>query len=215
MQTLSRFLRFFFHQLYHGFAWSYDFVAAAVSIGRWQGWIETALPYLYGPRVLELGHGPGHLQVAMGAKHRLVFGLDASPQMGQLAQARLGRQALPAQLVTGYAQSLPFRAGCFDNAVATFPTEYIFDPQTLAEVLRILRPRGRLVVIPSAWIGGAHPTDRAAAWLFRITGQAAPLSAENQDRLRRPFQSAGFETRIELVEKHASTVLVLLATKPG
>ena len=77
---MLRFLRFFFHQLYHGFAWTYDFVAASVSIGRWRGWVLTALPYLEGPRVLELGHGPGHLQLALFESGLAPLGLDASRQ---------------------------------------------------------------------------------------------------------------------------------------
>jgi hypothetical protein len=48
---MREFLRFFFHHFYHGFAWTYDFVAAVVSIGRWQHWGFAALPHLRGPRV--------------------------------------------------------------------------------------------------------------------------------------------------------------------
>src|SRR6266545_6817971 len=56
------FMRLFFRLLYHPFAWSYDLVAATVSLGRWKGWVKTATGLLTGPRVLELGFGPGHMQ---------------------------------------------------------------------------------------------------------------------------------------------------------
>ena len=62
MGLMTRFLRFFFRHFYHEFAWTYDFVAAVVSIGRWNQWIDSALPFVQGRRVLEIGHGPGHLQ---------------------------------------------------------------------------------------------------------------------------------------------------------
>src|SRR5207237_1096722 len=131
--------------------------------------------YLDGPRVLEIGHGPGHLQLAMRQKGLLAFGLDESRQMGRMAFSRLARAGLPATLARGHAQYLPFGAACFDTVAATFPSEYIFDPWTLAEVRRVLRPGGKLIVVPAAWIGGKKFTDRAAAWLFRITRQGGEL----------------------------------------
>ena len=80
-----------FHLLYHQFAWAYDAVSAAVSLGRWCDWGMAALPFLSGPRVLELGHGPGHLLAAMAGGEWRVTGLDLSPQMGFLARRRLAR----------------------------------------------------------------------------------------------------------------------------
>jgi len=56
-----------FHLLYHEAAWAYDAVAAAVSLGQWRAWGAAALPFLPGPRVLELGHGPGHMLIALTA----------------------------------------------------------------------------------------------------------------------------------------------------
>lgn len=34
--------------------------------------------------------------------------------------------------------------------VSTFPSEYIYDPNTVAEIARVLRPGGRLIVIEAA-----------------------------------------------------------------
>jgi ubiquinone/menaquinone biosynthesis C-methylase UbiE len=211
---LMKLLRFLFYHFYHAFAWTYDSVAALVSVGRWQEWVLTALPYLDGPRVLELGHGPGHLQAAMRQKGLDAFGLDESRQMGRMARANLVYAGLPAALSRGYAQNLPFYGACFDSVVATFPTEYIFDPLTLMEIYRVLRPGGKLIVVPMAWIGGKKLRDRAAAWLFRITQQNRELTEAAQGRIQVPFAEAGFRVRTEIVEKRASTVLVIIAEKP-
>ena len=207
-------LRFFFYHFYHAFAWSYDLVSAGVSVGRWRDWVLTALPYLDGPRVLELGHGPGHLQAAMRKKGWLVLGVDESRQMGRLAALRLTRLGLPVALTRSEAQSLPFGADCFDNLAATFPTEYIFDRRTLDEVYRVLRPGGKLVVVPTAFIGGENVADRAAAWLFRITRQGSAITEELKGRIKVPFTAAGFEVRVETVQKRSSLVLVIVAEKP-
>ena len=50
----------------------------------------------------------------------------------------------------GSAQHLPFDAASFDTVVSTFPSEYIYDPATIAEVERVLRSGGRLIVIEGA-----------------------------------------------------------------
>ena len=211
---MMRLLRFFFYHFYHAFAWTYDLVAAVVSVGRWQEWVLSALPYLRGPRVLELGHGPGHLQLAGRQRGLAMFGLDESRQMGRMAFSRMARNGLEPRLSRGYAQAMPFKTGELDEVVATFPTEYIFDPRTLAEARRVLRPGGKLVVVPVAWIGGKNLSDRAAAWLFHVTQQGSPLTEAAQERIRTHFTAAGFEAEAESVEKAHSTILVIVAKKP-
>lgn len=208
-------LRFFFYHFYHAFAWTYDIVSWVVSVGRWRDWLLTALPYIDGPRVLELGHGPGHLQVALRQKGLVAFGLDESRQMGRLTFGRLVHINLPVALTRGHAQSLPFAMGCFDNVVATFPTNYIFEQRTLDEIFRVLRPGGRLVVVPMAWILGGSVWDRAAIWLFRVTGQGGELTELLKERIQLPFKETGFRVRVEMIEKRLSIVLVIIAEKPN
>jgi ubiquinone/menaquinone biosynthesis C-methylase UbiE len=127
----SAFMRAFFSLLYNQMAWTYDLVAAVVSVGMWTGWVNSVLPYLDGPHILELGHGPGHLQATLqkqAAGHPAnlrITGLDKSKQMGRLAHKRLVRQGLNPGLAQGDAQRLPFRDESFNQVVATFPSEYI------------------------------------------------------------------------------------------
>lgn len=210
---ISAFLRQFFRLLYGPFAWTYDGVAALVSVGRWQDWVAAVIPYLNnsGP-VLELGHGPGHLQASLLKTHRLVVGLDASLHMGRLARMLLQRdQRMAFLLVSGYAQYLPFPDAFFQSAVATFPTEYIYSTRTASEIFRILRPGGELVVLPLAWICPGHLLDRLAAGLFRIIGQAPAWDP----RLLQPFEQAGFSTSTEILQQPGSMLLLLHALKPG
>jgi ubiquinone/menaquinone biosynthesis C-methylase UbiE len=176
------FLRFFFRLLYNEFAWAYDLVAWAVSLGQWTAWGRTVIPHLRGERVLELAHGPGHLLAAMAERGLVPVGLDLSPHMGRLARRRLRRAERPVPLVRARAQALPFRDGCMDSAVATFPTEFIVDAATLREVARVLRgpepaagrPGGRLVVAAWSHLGGYGPLSRFIGWLYRVTGQGEP-----------------------------------------
>jgi ubiquinone/menaquinone biosynthesis C-methylase UbiE len=204
---IARFMRAFFYLLYQPMAWSYDIVAALVSWGRWKGWILAVLPYLKGPRILEMGHGPGHLLVALHEQGIPALGIDASCQMGQQAYKRLLKCGQISNLVTGYAQNLPYPDHYFDQVVATFPTEYIQALETLDEVHRVLKPGGLLVVLPVAWITGQRLSDRGTAALFRITGQAP----EWDDQWLEPFSKAGFETKAEKITQKSWELIIILA----
>ncbi|RLC66053.1 MAG: class I SAM-dependent methyltransferase [Chloroflexi bacterium] len=176
MRRLGRaLLRFFFRLLYHECAWAYDPVAWVVSLGQWNAWVRTAMPHLRGEIVLEVAHGPGHLLGALKERGLSPVGLDLSPQMGRLARRRLRQRGLSVPLVRARAQALPFSDACFDSAVVTFPTEFILHPATLRESWRVLRPRGRLVVVAWARLSERDPLSRFLGWLYRVTGQGEPL----------------------------------------
>src|SRR5512146_855415 len=101
-------LRLFFRLLYHEFAFTYDLVAATVSFNRWKDWVMSVLPFIEGKRVLEIGHGPGHLQRVLLSRGLVAVGIDESAQMGRLAQRNLRRGALSrSQDVSSAANSLP------------------------------------------------------------------------------------------------------------
>lgn len=201
--------RLFFRLLYHQFAWAYDWVAATVSLRRWNDWVCATLPYIDGDSVLEIGHGPGHLLSALHTTGLKPVGLDSSRQMGFLAFSGLLQAGFMPKLVSGYAQHLPFLDNTFHRVVATFPTEYIVAPLALSEIRRVLIPGGRLVVLPVAWITGSAWYDRAAAWLFRFTGQAPDWD----EGFLSPFHDAGFGVRVERLEIESSLVLIILADK--
>ena len=206
MMILSWFLGFFFRWLYHSFAWAYDFVAAIVSTGQWKSWVTSVSAYLAGPLVLELGHGPGHLQVNLKAQGRSVYGVDESRQMGYLAQKRLRKKGFSQGLVRGAAQALPYPANTFHQVVSTFPSEYITDPQTMLEIYRVLVPNGEAVILILAWITDRSWYGRLAAWLFQVTGQT-PDKWDDQNLLL--FEQFGFKSRSEQLHLPKSTLLVL------
>ena len=170
-------VRWAFARFYREFAWTYDSVAAAVSGGHWAEWATACLPYLRG-QVLELGCGTGNLQLALARQQTTrAIGVDASPQMLAIAQHKLARAALPSSLVRGAAQTLPFAAASFDTVVATFPSEYILDPATLAEIGRVLRADGQLVVVLAASFADDGLYQRAIDLLYRLTLQRSPRVA--------------------------------------
>lgn len=208
-------MRLFFYLLYHPFAWSYDFVAWTVSLGRWRDWVKSIVPFIQGRRVLELGHGPGHLQRILLDMGLLAVGLDESRQMGYLAKKHLSHiDYTQLALIRGLGQDLPFCAQAFDTVVATFPAEYIFEEQTLSEVHRTLTNEGKLIVLPVAWVTGRGPLDRFAAWLFSVTGQApSDLSEMSITHLLEPFITTGFRVETKRIEVKSSLTLIVIAEK--
>ena len=207
--------RFVFYLLYHPFAWTYDFVSATVSLGRWQDWIRTVTPFVQGTRVLELGHGPGHLQRILLDRGLLAVGLDESRQMGKFAKKLLSKGGYAQfNLSRGLAQSLPFPSETFETVVSTFPSNYIFEPGTMLEVHRTLIDGGKFIVLPVAWIIGTNLIERYAARLFRFTGQAPSEPVEAiSERFKLPFLESGFDVTIEQVEVKSSLVLIVVARK--
>lgn len=215
MVFFRRFMRCFFHHFYHNFAWTYDFVASIVSIGRWDEWVQSVIPFIHGDKILEIGHGPGHLQELLYNNNRLAVGLDESLQMGKITKRRLLKAGHSRyKLSRGRGENLPFAADTFDTIVSTFPTEYIFDELTLTEIHRVLHEEGQIVILPAAWIVGQSFFDLGAAWLFRITGQvpAFPQAIISQ-RLKPSFEKTGFNPVFQTVEIKSSIVLIVIANK--
>lgn len=199
-----------FHLLYNQLAWTYDAVSWVVSLGQWREWQRAALPFVRGPRVLDLAHGPGHLLADMRRRGYVAVGLDLSPAMGWLA-----RRHGPAPTVRGRGQRLPFSAETFDTVVATFPAPFILEPDTLAAIERILSAEGVLVIVPGARLTGGGAVERVIEWLYAITGQRPDSAAPDawvrvwQQRLH----AAGFRAEQHDIPLPRSRVTVVVARR--
>ena len=197
-------MRFFFRLLYHPFAFTYDLVAVTVSFGSWKDWVYSVIPFIYGTRILELGHGPGHLQRLLLDRGLSPFAIDESKQMARIAKRRLGP---PQKLSRALAQHLPFTGKSFDTIISTFPTEYIFDADTLSEIKRCLTDDGRLIVLPVAF-----PKSGFLKWLYRVTGESPQTADEMiKSRMSEPFTRAGFDVTVHSIELKSSTLWVITA----
>ncbi len=213
-------VRFGFRLLYNEMAWTYDVVSWLVSLGEWRHWQQAALPFVAGKMVLEIGHGPGHMLLALQNLGCTVIGLDLSPYMGQQAQKRTQRTV---PLLRGMVQDLPFVTAVFDTVLATFPTDYMVEPETLASVYRVLADHGRFVIIPEGHLNGQGQIYRLIDWLFQITGQRDGAFAVADGRywpgdalwepVRQRFVAAGFTFTIERIQLERSGVTVIVAEK--
>lgn len=135
--------------------------------GYWEGKPKQVglqkLGVASGEIALEIGFGTGHgilaLARAVGESGK-VYGIDLSPRMLQLTQARVDRQGLAARVVlkNDDATALPFDAGFFDAVFMSFVLE-LFDtpdiPHVLSECRRVLKTGGRIGVVSLSKTGRA------------------------------------------------------------
>ena len=103
-----------------------------------------------GERILDVGCGTGGetraLAPRLGAAGRLV-GVDRSATMIAVARERAAGLDLPVEYRVADAHRLPFADGAFDACYATSVLMLVDEPrQVLAEMARVIRPGGRLVV---------------------------------------------------------------------
>lgn len=216
-----RLISFGFYLLYHQLAPTYDVVSWIVSFGKWRTWQSAVLPFVRGPDVLELAHGPGHMLLALQAAGYNVTGSDLSPQMGRLARRKIQAAEALVPLLRAPAQNLPFTSGSFDTVLATFPTEFIAEQATLDEVHRVLRKNGRLVILPQARLTGGSAAVRLLESLYRLTGQRnVPEPGDERypviprfSALQERFTTAGFDVRLERVQQPGSEVIILIAAR--
>lgn len=156
LNWFSRFYLWLTERLYNEFAWAYDLVSWVVSAGNWATCRREAIRHIAGKRVLELGFGTGELLIDLQQHAYDAYGLESSPAMHKVTTRKLlerGFFSIPR--IYGLAQHLPFPNSSFDTVVSTFPSNYILDPETLAEVKRVLQasdPKeskdgGRLVIV--------------------------------------------------------------------
>jgi SAM-dependent methyltransferase len=117
----------------------------------WHRWVFDGIGLRGGESVLEVGCGPGHLWRKNGDRIPAIDAVltDLSPGMVHEAEA-----ALDASVCVADAQSLPFKDGTFDVAVANHMLYHVPDrDRAIGELRRVLRSGGRLV---AATNGRAH-----------------------------------------------------------
>lgn len=104
-----------------------------------------------GKRMLDLGCGTGTL-VLMAHRRQpdaTVIGVDGDPTILGIARRKAQRAGIQVQLDEGMAYALPYADGSFDAVVSTLTFHHLTPDQqerALAEVRRVLRPGGRLVI---------------------------------------------------------------------
>lgn len=154
-------------EMFDGVAERYDRTNTVLSFGRDRAWrrlTREALDLHPGERVLDLAAGTGVSTAELALSGAYAVGADFS-----LGMLRAGRRVRPTvSLTAADALALPFADGVFDAVTISFGLRNIVDPDAaLAELARVTRPGGRLVVCEFS-----HPTTAAfrAVYLRYLMG---------------------------------------------
>jgi SAM-dependent methyltransferase len=142
-----------------------DEQARLPAIERLRATVLELLPPRPGSRLLDAGCGTGdvarRLAADVGPTGRVV-GVDVSATMLQEAHRRSVDPKLPVEFQRGDITRLPVEDGAFDGAYSERVFQHLDDPRAaITELVRVVRPGGRIAVIDSDWgmhaIHGAHP----------------------------------------------------------
>jgi ubiquinone/menaquinone biosynthesis C-methylase UbiE len=150
-----------------------------------------------GEKVLEVGCGTGSLTLA--AKKRAgpageVHGIDAAPEMIRVARRKAARAGADIDFRVGLIQDIPFPDAQFDVVLASFMIFHMPEEtrcKGLAEIRRVLKPGGRLLIVD--FEPPSQPGRRTLATL--VIGHLLGGHTMMQHTVRKllpPMEAAGF-----------------------
>ena len=149
-----------------------------------------------GERVLDVGCGTGSLAIALKASvgpTGLVHGIDASPEMIEVAQRNASKAGADVSLQAGLAEAIPFPDGTFGLVVSQLAIHHLPDdlkPAAFNEMHRVLKSEGRCLIVDF------EPPRSAPGRLVARMLLGPMMMATNVTNYRALLENAGFN-RIE------------------
>ena len=174
-------------------------------------WAFTHLTIPEGATALDIGCGGGRTIEKLAAKAAWVYGIDYAA--GSVAASRAHNQRLIAegrvQVEQASVSRLPFADDKFD-VVTAIETQYYWPnlEQDMREILRVLKPGGRLMVVAENYKGARN--DAVLGPVMKLLGSSR-LSVDDQRAL---FLGAGYED-VEINEERRRAWLCAIGTKPA
>ena len=174
-----------------------------------------------GEAVLDLGCGTGTLAIAAAASVPAagLVGLDADPAVLRRARSKARAAGAEVRFDEGFSTELPYPDAHFDVVLSTLFFHHLRDDdkrRTAGEVLRVLKPRGRLVV---ADVG--RPQDPVMRLAVLATVQLLDghetTSASVAGRLPGLLDDAGFATVAvrDRLRTPTGTIEIVTAERPS
>jgi ubiquinone/menaquinone biosynthesis C-methylase UbiE len=195
------------HEDVRGPAEIYDAHFVPALFAQWGPVVAAEARVQKGDRVLDVACGTGALTLAVAeiaGPSGSVVGLDANPEM--LAVAR--RKSVQIEWLEGRAEALPLPDGSFSAVVSQFGFMFFEDkPKALREMVRVLKPGGRLAVAVCGAMENSPGYGAFALLLDRLFGQQvgdafrAPFSLGDVGRLHEICRQAGIEDA-EVVQRN-------------
>jgi SAM-dependent methyltransferase len=147
-------------------------------------------------RVLDLGCGAGHTALALAPHAASVVAVDLTPEMLTVASGLAAERGITnIEFRRADVAALPFDDGSFDLITSRYSAHHYADPaRALSEAARVLRPRGRLLLVDTI-----APEDPALDTFMNAAELLRDGSHVRNCRLsewRRLLTEAGFSTSV-------------------
>ncbi len=142
----------------------YDLLVTFLTLGKEKSLRQeiiqkAAIPM--GGAVLDVGCGTGTLALlakAQAGTQGKVYGIDAAPEMIDVAQHKAAHQGFEMDFRVSVIEALPFPDNAFDVVLSSFMFHHLppdLKQRGLVEIYRVLKPGGRLLIAdmkrPTTW----------------------------------------------------------------
>jgi demethylmenaquinone methyltransferase / 2-methoxy-6-polyprenyl-1,4-benzoquinol methylase len=158
----------------------YDVMNSVMTAGLHHRWRERAVDLARvgpGSRALDVATGTGDLAIALAARGAEVVGSDFSE--GMLERARTKSAAVRWEQAN--ALELPYATDSFDAATVGFGARNFSDlARGLAEMVRVVRPGGRVVVLEITTPTRPPLSTFFSLWFDRIVPLLGRVTGEDQ-----------------------------------
>ncbi len=141
--------------------------------------LATAAAPSAGEQVLDVATGTGALALRLARSGATVTGVDLAPALIDTARRIAGEQGIDIRYEVGDVEQLPFEDASFDVVTSSVGTMFAPDhPRVAAELARVCRPGGRLVL-------GNWSNESGVVDMFKVLG---PYQAPPPEGAGSPFQ---------------------------
>jgi len=159
--------------LFDSIAPDYDKLNHLLSLGVDKTWRRRALKYIVEPdkpqQILDIACGTGDFSIAIAKKANAatqVTGLDLSEGMLKVMAEKVAQEGLEGRICAeqGNSEQMRWADGSFDRVTIAFGIRNFENRETaLREILRVLKPQGRLVILELS-----VPSNPLIKWCYNL-----------------------------------------------
>jgi len=160
-------------EMFDSIAPRYDLLNRLLSGGIDQVWRRNTVRIVHEDnpeRILDIATGTADLAImAADVPSRSIIGVDISEEMLELGRKKIANRGLQnrIQLTSGDAEKLPFPDNQFDSAMVAFGVRNFENlGGGLTEILRVLKPGGKLVILEFS-----RPTSFPVKQMYAVYGR--------------------------------------------